>query len=96
MTEDERTVWRCIWRQIASRNAAVVEAYLREDLHKVGMQSDRVEAELQQLQHSGHVIAGLEVGTFELKESGWRLMARALSGSGVKVQSKVVPFRSRR
>ena len=95
MTDEERTVWRCIWRQVAARNAAVYESYLLEDLHEAGMDDARAGAALEELLHSGHVSLGLEVGAFELAGSGWRLMARALIGPGVKVPSRVVQLPSR-
>ena len=95
MTDDERTVWRCIWRQVAANNAAVSELYLRKDLRGCGLGDHLADAAIDELHRNGHVVHGIEEWTFELADSGWQLMARALAGTGGKVPSNVVPLTRR-
>lgn len=95
MTEEERTIWLCIWRQVADRDAPISLSRLKADLRTTGVEDVDAEAALLRLRVEGHIYPGAEVGTIELEDTGWRLMASALAGSRTEVQAKIVPFSSR-
>ena len=95
VTNDERTVWRCIWRQVAAKNAAVNELHLRHDLRDCGFTDPAADTAIDELHRQGHIVRGIEEWTFEIEDSGWHLMAKALAGAGDKVPSNVVPFARR-
>ena len=92
MTEDERTVWLCIWQHILAQDYCIEAAKLQTELTSKGLGDAQAAIDL--LYQSGKVSPAEEPGLFMLEDDGWLAMARALSGRA-KPASNVVSLRPR-